>query len=91
MIQLTVLQLRALLSDAAELGATNALIKVGSLKPWISKTEAYRRFGTKTVNRWLIEGLIKLRSSTPNAVKKHINLMEIETVNKAYNTPLYHH
>lgn len=88
-MQLSPFELRSLLKDASELGAQTALTKAGLIKPWISKSDAYRRYGTCTVNRWLSEGLIKLRTSTPNAVKKHINLKEIEEVNKAYNTPIY--
>lgn len=78
-----------MLADAAELGAQTALTKAGLIKPWISKAEAFRRFGERTVKRWLAEGQVQLRSPSPNAVKKHINLKEIEEVNKAYNTPIY--
>lgn len=88
-MEITPLTLRAMLADAAEIGATNALIKVGELKPWISKAEAYRRYGMRTVNKWIEAGLIKLSKPTPNSVKRHINVQEIEAVNKAYNKPIY--
>ncbi|GAB1462202.1 hypothetical protein [Pedobacter sp.] len=90
-MEITPLTLRRMLADAAELGAQTALANAGVIKPWISKAEAYRRYGERTVKRWLDEDLIKLRASTPSAVKRHINLKEIEEVNKAYNTPIYQH
>lgn len=88
-MQITLLVLRNMLADAAELGAQNALTRAGLIKPWISKADAFRRYGERTVRRWIAEGLVKPCLSTPNAVKKHINLKEIEAINKAYNTPIY--
>ncbi|WP_026902962.1 hypothetical protein [Pedobacter glucosidilyticus] len=90
-MEITLLTLRNMLADAAEIGAQTALTKAGLIKPWISKAEAFRRYGEKTVKRWIAEGQVKLRYPSINAVKKHINLEEIEAVNKAYNTPIYKH
>ncbi|MBC7655086.1 MAG: hypothetical protein H7098_11510 [Oligoflexus sp.] len=88
-MEITLLTLRSMLADAAELGAQTALTKAGLIKPWISKAEAFRRYGERTVKRWIAEGLVKPCSPSPNAVKKHISLKDIEEVNKAYNTPFY--
>lgn len=88
-MEISTFELRILLKDAAEIGAQAALSKAGILKEWISKAEAYRRYGERTVQRWISEGKVKPRRPSPNAVKAFINLQEIETVNKAFNTPVY--
>lgn len=58
MIELHEFQLRDLLSTAAELGAKEALRKVGMDKKQISKAEAYRIYDRWRVDRWIREGKI---------------------------------
>ena len=53
-------QVLKLLSKAFEIGYTKAVVDYGDLKPQMSKNEAYQRYGRKTVDRWINEGLIKL-------------------------------
>jgi hypothetical protein len=88
-MEISLLVLRNMLADAAELGAKTALKEAGLIKPWITRAEANRRFGEGTVNRWIAEDLIKLRKSDPNSAKKFISIDDIEAVNKAFKTPLY--
>ena len=47
--------LRELLAQSSEIGAKMALIAVGQLKPYLSKTEAYNQYGRCTVDRWVAE------------------------------------
>ncbi|MCY1518618.1 hypothetical protein D9M68_533400 [compost metagenome] len=82
-------QLIMLLRDAAEMGAVNALSRAGILKPHMSIAEAKRMYGVRTVDRWIKEGKVKLRLSSPNATKRHIVRSEIEAVAKAVNRPIY--
>ncbi len=88
-MEISTFELRILLKDAAEMGAQNALSKAGIVKEWISRAEAYRRYGERTVRRWIDENKIKPRRPSPKAAKAFINLMEIEAANKAFNTPIY--
>lgn len=57
-IQLQELQLRQMLSTAAEIGAKNALRIMGVDKSQVSKAEAYRRYSRRRVDRWVREGKI---------------------------------
>jgi hypothetical protein len=52
---LTRYQLLEVLSAAAELGASRVMEK----KEWISKAAAYKRFGRKSVDRWINEQQIE--------------------------------
>lgn len=81
--------LASLLADAAEMGANNALAKAGLLKPYMSKADAYRKYGTRTVQRWLKEGRIQLKKSSPGATKLMIERSQIEAVEKSTNKPVY--
>lgn len=81
--------LDALLADAAELGATAALSKSGAIKPYLSKSEAYRSYGETLVDRWIKEGLITARKDGGNSAKWRIDRQQIEAVAKASNRPSY--
>lgn len=48
-ILLTPLQLQKLLVDASELGAILALTKIGKIKPYLKKSEAFEKYGRKNV------------------------------------------
>lgn len=79
-----------MLSDAAEMGAKKALQEAGVLKPWLSKAEAYRKYGERTVKRWITERKIIPKLPSPNSVKKFISREEIEALAKSLK-PLYIH
>lgn len=82
--------LRNLLMDAAELGAKKALVQTGLLKPFLSKSEAYKLHGRKIVDRWIGEGLVKLIKDGPNGAKMRIDRLELETVAKTSNRTYYY-
>jgi hypothetical protein len=52
-------ELRRMLNDAAELAVQRYRIDAGKERGYISKSEAYRRYGRHTVDRWIREGLVK--------------------------------
>jgi hypothetical protein len=81
--------LMALLQDAAELGASAVLAKSGILKPYISKSDAYRMYGESAVDRWIAEGLVTPRKDGGHSAKWRIDRQEIEAVAKASNRPSY--
>lgn len=81
--------LSAMLQDAAELGATSALSQHGLIKPNISKQEAYRKYGSSDVKRWISEGLIELVKDGSTSAKYRISRAQIDAVSKVSNRPSY--
>lgn len=82
-------QLIALLKDQAELAATATLIKHGTLKPYLSKSDAYRIYSRTNVDRWLKEGLISPIKDGTTSAKWRLDRLELETVSKVSNRPSY--
>jgi hypothetical protein len=69
-----------LFQQGAALGAKMALIKTGKLKPYITKREAFRRYGRNKVNKWIDEGLVTIRKDGTQSAYWRIDLIEIEIV-----------
>ena len=82
-------QLQSLLSEAAELGASIAMTQVGLLKPYLSKNQAWTKYGRSNVERWIREGLITPRKDGNNTAKWRIDRLEIESVAKTSNRSSY--
>lgn len=72
-----------ILQGVAELGALQALIGTGHVKPYLKKSEAFRQYGRKNVEKWLAEGLIKPRKDGGHSAAWRIDRMEIATLAKA--------
>lgn len=88
-ITLTSFQLQKLLSDASELGALQALAKVGTIKPYLKKSEAFRRFGRKNVEQWISQGLITPRKDGNHSAAWRIDRIEIEVIYKAKSAMIF--
>lgn len=84
-IELELFQLKGLLQDATELGATKALTATGALKPYMSKSEAYKMYGRRQVDRWLREGLIKKIKDGTDTSNIRLDRVELETCAKTSN------
>jgi hypothetical protein len=77
-------KLHQMLQAAAELGALNALKKVGlSGKDEISQREAYRRFGEANVKKWKHLGRIKRIKVGLSNHKATYSLAELESIYSA--------
>ena len=81
--------LRELLAQSAEIGAKMALIATGQLKPYLSKTEAYKLHGRCTVDRWIAERLVTPRKDGGHSAKWRLDRIELETISKASNRTTY--
>ena len=85
----TELEYRNALVDAAEAGATKALMDVGLLKPYLKIREAQRLYGEAIVNRWIREGLVRvIKDGTRNASVR-IDRLEPLTVARTANRATY--
>lgn len=82
-------QLSTLLRDAAEMGAKLALSKTGLIKPYMSKSEAYRIYGRKNIEMWIAEGLITARKDGNQSAPWRIDRIEAEAIRKSIDTLLY--
>lgn len=69
-----------MLKRTAELSATIALVKAGRLKPFLKKSECYRLYGRKTVDNWLLRGLVVVRKDGDHSAAWRISRTEIMTV-----------
>lgn len=76
-------QLRALLVDAGEIAAKKALTDAGLLKPYLSKSQAEKKYGRPNIARWTEDGLLHpSRGHTKNDHWRY-DTHELEAVYKA--------
>lgn len=71
-------ELSVLVSAAAQLGATIALVRTGHLKPYLTKSEAFRRYGRKNIEKWIGLGLLTIRKDGNHSAAWRLDLLEIE-------------
>lgn len=79
------LELVNLLADAIAIGGKKVLIETMQLKPYLSKSEAYKQYGRRLVDRWIKEGLIKLIKDGDSNHSIRIDRLQIESVASASN------
>lgn len=72
-----------ILQAAAELGAVQALIATGRLKPYLKKSEAFRLYGRAKVENWINEGAITPRKDGDHSAAWRIDRMEIAILARA--------
>lgn len=82
-LQISPHQLRFLLEQAAALGAQLALARMGKLKPYLNKAEAFRLYGRAAVENWIAEGLITPRKDGDHSACWRIERIEVEAIVKA--------
>lgn len=81
-------RLAQLLKGAAELGGIVALTEVGQLKPYLSKAEAYRKYGRTAVDNWITQGVVKEHQDFPNS-KVRLCRKELASVAASQNLVQY--
>ncbi len=79
------LELLSILQEAVSLGAQKGLIESAKLKPYLTKSEAYKLYGRRHVERWLKEGLIKQIKDGDSNYSVRINRLQIESVASVCN------
>lgn len=68
----------------AKMTATEMLVATGGLKNYMSKSEAYRRWGRRDVDQWIEDGYVEIVNDAPGDLgKKRINRAQIESVAEA--------
>lgn len=79
------LELVNIMADAFAIGAQKVLIETMQLKPYVSKSEAYKLYGRRLVDRWLKEGLIKQIKDGDSNHSIRIDRLQLESVASASN------
>lgn len=79
------LELLNLLSDAIAIGAKKAMIDTMAIKPYITKSEAYKMYGRRKVDRWLKEGLVKPIKDGDSNYSIRIDRLKIDAVASVSN------
>jgi hypothetical protein len=89
MPELELYQLQNLLTASSEIAVQRVLVKLGLLKPSLSKSEAYNQYGRGTVDRWIREGLIKPNKDGNHSSKIRIDRIQLEILEKTSNRHTY--
>jgi len=82
-IQISTHQLKIIIQEAAEMGAVIALTKTGKLKPYLKKSEAFRRYGRANVEKWIAQGWITVRKDGDQSDPWRIDRIEVEAIAKS--------
>lgn len=78
-----------MLSDCFEMGFKKGLIVCGQLKPYLSKSEAYKAYGRRKVEAWIRNGLLNEIKDGDNTSTVRIDRIEIEKVASVSNRASY--
>lgn len=89
MPELEIYQLQNLIATGIEIGMRKMAIELGVIRPYVSKSEAYRIYGKEPIERWISEGLLKIHKDGDKTAKIRINRMDIEILAKANNRTTY--
>jgi hypothetical protein len=82
-------ELRKMLYDAAELAVQRYRIATGEERGYVSKREAYRRYGSSVVERWLREGLLTLAKDGTGNLSSRLSVAQLEAAAKTSNYASY--
>jgi len=76
-------QLEQILTLGSELGAVTALVQSRQIKPYLKKSEAYKLYGRKNIERWIDGHLITPRKDGEASAAWRLSRLEIEILTKA--------
>ncbi len=78
-------QLKFIIEEAAQMGAIQALTQTGKLKPYLKKSEAFRKYGRANIENWAEKGLITIRKDGNHSACWRIDRLEVEAIVKSIN------
>lgn len=85
MIEVSILDLKTLMLETAKLAVLEANAVAGKSKPYISKSEAYKRYGRRIVDGWVDRGDIKLIKDGNSSHNIRISVTELQAVASCSN------
>jgi hypothetical protein len=77
-MELSLIQLELIIVKAGEIGAIAALIKAGELKPYLKKSEIFKRFGRSRVEHWIENGLVTIRKDGDFSAARRLDRIKLE-------------
>lgn len=89
MIELADHTLILLLQKAAELGAKQTLCRTGKLKPYLSKSQAFRKYGRANIEQWIDLGLITPHKDGDHSAAWRIERIEADAIRHAKEILMY--
>lgn len=88
-MELELYQLKNLMIDCVEIGYKKALVEMGEIKSFLTKSEAYKRYGRTTVDRWISERLIIPHKDGSKSAMVRLDRMRLEILAKSSNRHTY--
>ena len=79
-IQLERLELKNLISEAVAIGVRKALTDTTPNKKYLSKNQAYQKYGRRLIDRWIKESLIKEIKDGDRSHKIRLDAIELEKI-----------
>jgi len=79
------IQLQQLVGNAVELGVVIALIETGRIKPYLKKSEAFKLYGRKNIERWLAASLLTPRKDGNHSAAWRLDRKELEILVRSIN------
>jgi hypothetical protein len=83
-LQISTHQLKLIIAEAAEMGAIMAMMKTGKVKPYMKKSEAFRKYGRANIEKWIEAGLITVRKDGNHSATWRIDRIEVEAINRSF-------
>jgi hypothetical protein len=81
--QISTHQLKLIIAEAAEMGAVMAMIKTGKVRPYMKKSEAFRKYGRANIEKWIEQGLISVRKDGNHSATWRIDRIEVEAITRS--------
>jgi len=88
-LQISTHQLKLIIAEAAEMGAVMALIKTGKVRPYMKKSEAFRKYGRANIEKWIEAGLITVRKDGNHSATWRIDRIEVEAITRSFTLLKY--
>jgi hypothetical protein len=79
-LEISTHQLKIIIQESAELGAILALTKVGKLKPYLKRSDAFRKYGRANIEHWIDKGMITIRKDGDHSAAWRIDRLETEAI-----------
>jgi hypothetical protein len=82
-MEVSIALLQQVANESAQLGALSAMIRLGAIKPYLNKTQAFKIYGRSKVESWLKDGHIRLIKDGDHSAAWRLDRIQLDTLEKA--------